>query len=256
MNTMKVNIKDNRRDIDNHSTYFNTFAQSIALLTENINMQMESEYSDIYDRNLMALYGNKEEPPSFMDHTTRKKDVMNYLKPGGGAGLNLGEGQSTPMATLDEDGVNFSVQKSRNDVYVDDDYDGDGDGFEGDSQAEQPRELQQPVIKTQVNEDHDPIRETSGRHLIKKILPLTLDQNCINHSSSNHDRHITLKLFKSACLAYKPSKVLYRDLKLERNTMIKMRRSLIDMVIKILPSCHIFKENAHYPRKYFDDLML
>ena len=28
------------------------------------------------------------------------------------------------------------------------------------------------------------------------------------------------------------------------------------MVIKILPSCHIFKENAFYPRKYFDDLML
>jgi hypothetical protein len=58
---MKVHIRENRADIDNHSTYFNTFAQSIALLTENLNMQMESEYSDIYDRNLMALYGSKEE---------------------------------------------------------------------------------------------------------------------------------------------------------------------------------------------------
>ena len=41
---------------------------------------MESEYADIYDRNLMALYGNKDEVPSFMDHTTRKNDVMTYLK--------------------------------------------------------------------------------------------------------------------------------------------------------------------------------
>lgn len=107
---MKAHIKENRADIDNHSTYFNTFAQSIALLTENINMQMESEYSDIYDRNLMALYGNKEEQPSFMDHTTRKKDVMHYLKaPGKAAGPMLGEDQRTPMANLDEEGVNFSV---------------------------------------------------------------------------------------------------------------------------------------------------
>jgi len=38
LNTMKVHIRENRADIDNHSTYFNTFAQSIALLTENLNM--------------------------------------------------------------------------------------------------------------------------------------------------------------------------------------------------------------------------
>lgn len=45
----------------------------------------------------------------------------------------LGEDQQTPVANLDEDGVNFSVQKSHNEVYVEDDYEGDGDGFEGES---------------------------------------------------------------------------------------------------------------------------
>ena len=42
-------------------------------------MQMESEYSDIYDRNLMALYGNQKDQPTLMDHTTRKNDINKYL---------------------------------------------------------------------------------------------------------------------------------------------------------------------------------
>ena len=58
---------------------------------------------------------------------------MHYLKPPGKGARMPGEHQSTPVANLDEDGVNFSVQKSRNEVYVEDDYGGDGDGFEGDS---------------------------------------------------------------------------------------------------------------------------
>jgi hypothetical protein len=35
-----------------------------------------------------------------------------------------------------------------------------------------------------------------------------------------------------------------------------MRRSLLDQVADILPNCPIFNENAFYPRRYFDDLML
>ena len=41
---------------------------------------MESEYADIYDRNLMSLYGNQTEAPTLMDHTTRKKNITKYLK--------------------------------------------------------------------------------------------------------------------------------------------------------------------------------
>jgi len=44
-----------------------------------------------------------------MDHTTRKKDVVNYLKPPGKGTKMPGEEQSTPVANLDGDGVNFSA---------------------------------------------------------------------------------------------------------------------------------------------------
>lgn len=43
-------------------------------------MQMESEYADAFDRNLMSLYGKQDAAPTLMDHTTRKKNIMKYLK--------------------------------------------------------------------------------------------------------------------------------------------------------------------------------
>lgn len=39
----------------------------ISLITENMNMQMESEFSDLLDRKTMALYGVKDEMPSIFD---------------------------------------------------------------------------------------------------------------------------------------------------------------------------------------------
>lgn len=47
----------NRKDIDKHYEYFDSIAESIAMIAENINMQMESEYGDLFDRKLMGLYG-------------------------------------------------------------------------------------------------------------------------------------------------------------------------------------------------------
>lgn len=38
--------------------------------------------------------------------------------------------------------------------------------------------------------------------------------------------------------------------------MIEMRRSLIDRVSNILPDCDLFRNNAIYPKRYFDDLMI
>jgi len=37
------------------------------MLTENINMQMEAEYSDLFDRKLISLYGMKGDRPTKMD---------------------------------------------------------------------------------------------------------------------------------------------------------------------------------------------
>lgn len=43
---------------------------------------------------------------------------------------------------------------------------------------------------------------------------------------------------------------------LDRNTIIKLRRGLIDKISALLPTCELFKDNAIYPRRYFDDLMI
>ena len=37
------------------------------MTTENINMQMESEYADLFDRKLISLYGMKQQKASKMD---------------------------------------------------------------------------------------------------------------------------------------------------------------------------------------------
>jgi hypothetical protein len=35
-----------------------------------------------------------------------------------------------------------------------------------------------------------------------------------------------------------------------------VRRGLIDKITSLLPQCVLFKDNAIYPRRYFDDLMV
>ena len=64
-------IQDARIDLNRHQTYFDALAQSISLLIENINMQMESENADLFDRKLMALYGAKPGKASLIDVKTK-----------------------------------------------------------------------------------------------------------------------------------------------------------------------------------------
>ena len=65
-----------------------------------------------------------------------------------------------------------------------------------------------------------------------------------------------MKLFKLACLTYKPSHVNYRGMVVDRITMIRVRRGLVDKITNLLPTCDLFKDHAIYPRRYFDDLMV
>ena len=67
---------------------------------------------------------------------------------------------------------------------------------------------------------------------------------------------MTMKLFKLACLAYQPNKIHYRNLKIERVDMIQLRRELIDRLTLILPLCDLFKNQAYYPKRYFDEIMV
>jgi len=44
------------------------------------------------------------------------------------------------------------------------------------------------------------------------------------------DTSIVLRLFKTACLSYAPTDVVYRDHKMSRAQLLQMRKELIDKV--------------------------
>ena len=64
-------LTDHKTEINKHKTYFDTLAQSISIIAENINMQMEAEYADLFDRKMMALYGGLPQKGSKADFTTK-----------------------------------------------------------------------------------------------------------------------------------------------------------------------------------------
>ena len=78
----------------------------------------------------------------------------------------------------------------------------------------------------------------------------------MTHQNNGKDGHLTLKLFKIACLLYKPTDLNYRGIIVDRTTFIRIRRGMIDKIEDILAECDLFKDNSLYPRRYFDDLML
>ena len=70
------------------------------------------------------------------------------------------------------------------------------------------------------------------------------------------DTSIVLKLFKTACLAYAPTDVTYRDHKMTRSQLLNLRRDLINKVCDYMQQAGLHKENAIYPRRHFDDLIM
>lgn len=87
-------------------------------------------------------------------------------------------------------------------------------------------------------------------------MPIKIDQKCITCTQPSHDMHLTLKLFKIACLTYKPTDIEYRGQKMARTALISLRRDLIERITKTLPNSTLFRDNVMYPRRYFDDLVL
>jgi len=73
----------NTQDILKYQEYFGALAQTLSILTENINMQMESENSDLLDRKLMALYGVQGGKPSKMDQAGKEAKAIGAYKKSG-----------------------------------------------------------------------------------------------------------------------------------------------------------------------------
>ena len=61
-------------------------------------------------------------------------------------------------------------------------------------------------------------------------LPISIDNKCLMSMQDGRDTQIVLRLFKTACLAYAPSDVNYRDHKMTRSQLLQMRKELLDKV--------------------------
>ena len=57
----------------------------------------------------------------------------------------------------------------------------------------------------------DAIREESGKHIRRADIPITIDPTCLSHLKPGVETSLALKLFKVACLAYKPSSINFRN---------------------------------------------
>ncbi len=87
-------------------------------------------------------------------------------------------------------------------------------------------------------------------------LPISIDNQCLMSMQDGRDASIVLKLFKTACLAYAPTDVSYREHKMSRAQLLQMRKELVDKVTDFMRESGLHKDGAIYPRRYFDDLIM
>ena len=74
MGKQEKSIEFNASEIRHYKDQFVVLAECISILTENVNMQMEAEWADLFDRRLMSLYGLDSKNPTKMDiHGTKTK---------------------------------------------------------------------------------------------------------------------------------------------------------------------------------------
>ena len=149
------------------------------MLTENINMQMEAEYADLIDRNLMALYGGKTQEhgtkgkrPQFkLDRTQQdveeieRSTQMTFRR----------QGRVPTLGTEpDEEDAAIAAEKSLLDsnLYMRDIY-----------ASDKSRKDLNELITTGIN--CDDIRSTSGRIMPDPVqgMPISLDQKCLSHQT-------------------------------------------------------------------------
>lgn len=226
-------------DLTRHQSYHETLAQMVSMLAENINMQMEAEYADLFDRRMMALYGAKPGKASRIDMATKldsmarggllarspgpanfedvEVDQSAITRRSGRRPLNADEDMESADAT-DDDGLDGAERMtSVENTYAD----GDASRMEQSPRSHQRSEQQRETVKGLPSPSvFDDIRQTSGAELKRNELTIAIDNKCLSHHSSGLDTHLTLKLFKVACLAYKPSNIQYRELVLDRRQVI------------------------------------
>ena len=80
-----------------------------------------------------------------------------------------------------------------------------------------------------------------------------LDQKCLNCSQ---DVEHVAKLFKIACLAYKPTNVRHRGISFKRDQLMQVRKFLIGQAGQLVLKSSLMQRMGLSPKKVFDDIYL
>ena len=136
----------------------------------------------------MGLYGVKETKPGRIDHNA--PETLKVIEDEQGSVENLREAavaqieKEMPVHQKHLRGINMSTNQKKR----------------------PPSAGKVKAAGTQVDSDEEqPIPDRS------LALPITIDNQCLAHQTNSHDLQLTMRMFKMACLAYKPSDVEYRN---------------------------------------------
>ena len=219
------------------------------MLVECVNMQLEAELADLLDRKMTALYGiqqkngthpKKEEKANKEKLPAREKFLAtNGIDGSDSMIVSDSEGEDTVQGQI------FPKIDNKSAISVVD-------------------SSKLPVTITSFNGLGDQFNETvrfnnkalSKINHLEQQMPIKIDQKCLSCNNNSHDPELTTKLFKIACLSYKPNDLEYRGQTMSRIALIGLRRDLIEKITRTLPNSTLFRDNIMYPRRYFDDMVL
>ncbi|CDW82193.1 UNKNOWN [Stylonychia lemnae] len=206
----------------------------VSMTLESVNMQIHSEEQDIMDRKKMALVGSKDQRLKVQELYGSVNEKVSKAK----------LSQDT-QATLDP--FEFKDQSSPKNI---------NQTLRSNSNDSQ-RDLSQLNLTSRkrgtsnYNIYKDPFTQN-----VKVDYPIKLDQTCLSCQVTGHDLQQVLYMFKVACISYQPTDIIYRSKPIQRVELLKIRKQMMEKSFKLLQKTALFKQNAIYPKRYYDDLVL
>lgn len=101
--------------------------------------------------------------------------------------------------------------------------------------------------------DHITTNENSQKQFHLRSGSINFDKGCL--SCRGEPAH-TVKMFKMACLSYKPNPVSYRENHLSRKKLLSMRKTLIDKCEEVIGGHQWAGNDTNMrPSKLFNDLI-
>lgn len=105
-------------------------------------------------------------------------------------------------------------------------------------------------------DEGDQIQESiveEKKHFRKTQAEITLDPTCISCNKTQGD---VIKKFKIACLSYKPSTVVYRNIEFGRNQLLIFRKFLMGQCCKIIQVREPYVRQNMSTKRVFDESYL